>query len=230
MGKSKIALLAILLLAAGAGAFLYLQPDAVQMIEAKIKGEEQAPPPEPAPVEPAAPAPVASATETASTTTAEGAKNMSTYDLTVDAEGLSKAVATMTLETGGVLKWRFYSNDAPNTVKRISQLISEGFYNGIIFHRVVPGFVVQAGDPKGLGIGGSGVKLKAEFNKHQHVPGIVSMARTQDPDSADSQFFIMLGTSPNLDGQYTVIGKVVEGYDNVPKIKQGDKIKSFTIQ
>lgn len=155
---------------------------------------------------------------------------MTNYDLTTDAEGLSKAVATMTLDKGGVIKWRFYSNDAPVTVKRIAQLISEGFYNGIIFHRVVPGFVVQAGDPTGMGNGGSGMKLKAEFNSHKHEPGIVSMARTMDPDSADSQFFMMLGTSPHLDNQYTVIGKVVEGFENVQSISQGDKIKSFTIE
>lgn len=155
---------------------------------------------------------------------------MPNYDLSLDSDGLSKAVATLTLEKGGVIKWRFYSNDAPNTVKRITQLISEGFYNGIIFHRVVPRFVVQAGDPNGIGSGGSGVKLKAEFNSHKHVPGILSMARTSDPDSADSQFFIMIGAAPHLDNQYTVFGKVVEGYENVEKIQQGDKIATFTIE
>ncbi len=152
------------------------------------------------------------------------------FDLTADAEGLSKAVATMTLESGGVLKFRFYSNDAPNTVARITQLISEGYYDGIKFHRVVPGFVVQAGDPTGTGGGGSGVKLKAEFNKRKHVPGILSMARTADPNSADSQFFIMTGIHQHLDGQYTVFGMQMEGYAHVEKIKQGDKIKSWTIE
>lgn len=160
----------------------------------------------------------------------EGEKKVSNFDLTVDGEGLSKAVATMTLEKGGVVKFRFYSNDAPNTVKRITQLISEGFYNGIIFHRVVPGFVVQAGDPTGTGGGGSGVKLKAEFNSRKHVPGILSMARTADPNSADSQFFVMLGTHPHLDNQYTVFGKAIEGFENIEKVQQGDKIKSFTIE
>lgn len=91
-------------------------------------------------------------------------------DLSTDASGLSKAVATMTLENGSVIRWRFYTKDAPNTVKRITQLISEGFYNGVVFHRVVPGFVAQAGDPTGRGDGGSGVKLKAEFNNRKHVP------------------------------------------------------------
>jgi cyclophilin family peptidyl-prolyl cis-trans isomerase len=155
---------------------------------------------------------------------------MANYDLSPDSDGLSKAVATMTLEKGGVLKFRFFPNEAPNTVKRITQLISEGFYNGIIFHRVVPGFVVQAGDPTGTGTSGSGVKQKAEFNKHKHVEGILSMARTSDPNSADSQFFIMLGTHPHLDGQYTVFGKTIEGVELVKTIKQGDKIKSWTIE
>lgn len=215
--KAKITILILVVLLAGAGgaAYWYLQPGGVQVTEE------------------VAPEPAATSQETAATPTAAaptGDWNMGKYDLTPDAEGLSKAVATMTLSTGGVLKWRFYSNDAPVTVKRISQLISEGFYNGIIFHRVVPGFVVQAGDPNGRGDGGSGVKLKAEFNQHKHVPGIVSMARTQDPDSADSQFFIMLGVTPHLDGQYTVIGKVVEGFNFVEKIQQGDKIASFVIE
>ncbi len=153
-----------------------------------------------------------------------------TFDLSTDTEGLSKAIAIMTLETGGVLKFKFFTNEAPNTVKRITQLISEGYYDGIKFHRVVPGFVVQAGDPTGTGSGGSGMKLKAEFNKHKHVPGILSMARTSDPNSADSQFFIMTGTHPHLDGQYTVFGMQIEGYEFVEKIKQGDKIKTWTIQ
>lgn len=152
------------------------------------------------------------------------------FDLTPEADGLSKAVATMTLENGKVLKFRFFTNDAPNTVKRITDLISEGFYNGIKFHRVVPGFVVQAGDPTGTGAGGSGVKLKAEFNKHNHVPGILSMARTADPNSADSQFFIMLGTHPHLDRQYTVFGTQIEGKEHLEGIRQGDVIKSWTIQ
>lgn len=168
-------------------------------------------------------------TATPETTAPQGENKMS-YDLTVDADGLSKAAATLTMESGAVMKWRFFTNDAPNTVKRITQLIAEGFYNGIVFHRVVPGFVLQAGDPTGTGAGGSGVKLKAEFNKHKHVEGILSMARTSDPNSADSQFFVMIGIHPHLDGQYTVFGKVVEGYEHAKNVKQGDKIKSITIQ
>jgi len=155
----------------------------------------------------------------------------SSYDLTVQADGMSKAVATLTMEKGEVAKFRFYTSDAPNTAKRIAQLISEGFYNGIVVHRVEPGFVVQAGDPTGTGASGSGQKLKAEFNSRKHEPGIWSMARLpSDVDSADSQFFVMLGTTPSLDNQYTIFGKVVEGFPNIQKIQRGDKIKTFTIQ
>lgn len=161
---------------------------------------------------------------------AETAPAPATYDLTVQADGLSKAVATLTMEKGDVVKFRFFTNEAPVTAKRIAELIHQKFYDGIVVHRVEPGFVVQAGDPTGTGAGGSGVKLKAEFNAHKHEPGIWSMARTPDPNSADSQFFIMLGTAAQLDGQYTVFGKVVEGFSNVQKIQRGDKIKTFTIQ
>lgn len=176
----------------------------------------------------------ANVTDTGQTTSAAPAattteKTMQ-YDLTAQADGLSKAVATMTLEKGGTVKFRFFTNDAPNTAKRIAELVAQGFYNGIKFHRVIPGFVAQAGDPTGTGAGGSGVKLKAEFNSHLHEAGIWSMARTQDPNSADSQFFIMLGRAPHLDNQYTVFGKVIEGMDNVLKIQQGDKIQTFTIE
>lgn len=229
-GFSKFLLLLIIIVG-GAGAAYYKKDELLPMIPPGII---------PAGIIPGYPPtgePVANSPESGAAIptgmpapTNPGANNMSNFDLTTDAEGLSKATATMTLEKGGEVKWRFYTNDAPNTVKRITQLISEGFYNGIVYHRVVPGFVVQAGDPSGTGSGGSGVKQKAEFNKHKHLKGIVSMARTSDPDSADSQFFIMLGTADSLDGKYTVIGKVVEGYENVEKIRQGDKIKTFVIQ
>jgi cyclophilin family peptidyl-prolyl cis-trans isomerase len=225
-------LLALVLIGGGGGAaYLHSKGELLPMLEgfgvpvgqmAATAGEE---------AESSQPSAAAPATEAPKENSPPGGAPMSAnFDLTPDAEGLSKAVATMTLESGGVVKWRFFTNDAPNTVRRISQLVGEGFYNGIIFHRVVPGFVVQAGDPTGLGSGGSGVKLNAEFNSHKHVSGIVSMARTNDPNSADSQFFIMLGPSPHLDGKYTVIGKVIEGLENVQKIRQGDKIKTFTIQ
>jgi cyclophilin family peptidyl-prolyl cis-trans isomerase len=125
---------------------------------------------------------------------------------------------------------QFFPNSAPNTVKRISQLINEGFYNGLIFHRVVADFVVQGGDPTGTGTSGSGKKLMAEFNDLKHVEGSVAMARSADPNSADSQFYICLGEFPHLDRQYTVFGKVVEGMDAVKKIKQNDKMLKVTTE
>ncbi len=118
---------------------------------------------------------------------------------------------------------------APNHVARIKELTRKGFYNGLTFHRVIAGFMVQTGDPKGDGTGGSGKKLPAEFSKEKHVRGIVSMARAQSPDSADSQFFIMLANTPSLDGQYTVWGKVTSGMEFVDKIKKGDPNRNGSV-
>ena len=114
---------------------------------------------------------------------------------------------------------------APNHVARIKELAREGFYDGTPFHRVIDGFMAQGGDPTGTGTGGSGKKLKAEFSAEKHLRGICSMARSQSPDSADSQFFICLADSPWLDKQYTVWGKVVDGMDMVDKIKRGEPVK-----
>ena len=112
---------------------------------------------------------------------------------------------------------------APNHVKRIKELVSEGFYDGIVFHRVIEGFMAQTGDPRGDGTGGSDkLDLKAEFSKANHGRGAVSMARTQDPDSANSQFFICLGDASFLDEQYTIWGQVIEGMEFVDQIKKGD--------
>ncbi|MGO8916639.1 MAG: peptidylprolyl isomerase [Stellaceae bacterium] len=111
---------------------------------------------------------------------------------------------------------------APNHVARIKELAREGFYDGIVFHRVIDGFMAQTGDPDGDGTGGSGRKLKAEFNKGKHVRGTCSMARSQSPDSADSQFFICFAPSPFLDGKYTVWGQVVSGMEHIDAIKKGD--------
>ena len=111
---------------------------------------------------------------------------------------------------------------APNHVTRIKELVREGFYDGLKFHRVIAGFMAQTGDPHGDGTGGSGQKLKAEFSDEPHVRGTLSMARTQDPNSADSQFFICFASAPHLDGEYTVWGKVVEGMKYISKIKRGD--------
>ncbi|MPY69227.1 MAG: peptidylprolyl isomerase [Alphaproteobacteria bacterium] len=110
---------------------------------------------------------------------------------------------------------------APKHVARIKQLARQKFYDGVVFHRVIRGFMAQTGDPRGDGTGGSGIKLQAEFNQEQHLRGVVSMARAGSPDSADSQFFIMLGDAPHLDGQYTAWGKVTSGMDHVDRIKKG---------
>ena len=113
---------------------------------------------------------------------------------------------------------------APTHVARIKELVDEGFYDGVAFHRVIDGFMAQTGCPHGTGTGGSGKKLKAEFSKEKHVRGTVSMARAQSPDSGDSQFFICFEESPWLNGQYTVWGRVVEGMENVDKIKRGEPV------
>jgi peptidylprolyl isomerase len=121
---------------------------------------------------------------------------------------------------------------APNHVSRIKELVREGFYDGLVFHRVIEDFMAQTGCPQGTGTGGSGQKLRAEFSKEKHVRGTVSMARSANPDSGDSQFFICFTEAPWLNGQYTVWGTVIEGMENVDKIKKGepvqnpDKIKS----
>lgn len=111
---------------------------------------------------------------------------------------------------------------APNHVARIKELVRQKFYDGLPFHRVIGGFMAQTGDPKGDGTGGSGQNLDAEFSKEKHVRGTLSMARAGSPNSADSQFFIVLARASHLDGQYTVWGKVVDGMEYVGKIKRGD--------
>lgn len=112
---------------------------------------------------------------------------------------------------------------APNHVARIKELVREGFYDGVVFHRVIDGFMAQTGDPTGTGMGGSGQNLPAEFNDVSHTRGVVSMARAADPNSADSQFFIVFKDSTFLDGQYTAWGKVTEGMEFVDNIKKGSK-------
>jgi peptidylprolyl isomerase len=118
---------------------------------------------------------------------------------------------------------------APNHVARIKELAREGFYDGIAFHRVIDGFMVQTGDPKGDGTGGSGQNLKAEFSDERHVRGICSMARTSNPNSADSQFFIMLGAAPSLDRQYSVWGLAVSGMEHIDAIKKGDRMRNGSV-
>jgi peptidylprolyl isomerase len=113
---------------------------------------------------------------------------------------------------------------APGHVARIKELVRDKFYDNVVFHRVIDGFMAQTGDPTGTGMGGSGKKLKAEFSREPHVRGTVSMARAQSPDSGDSQFFICFEPAPFLNGQYTVWGKVTEGMENVDKIKRGEPV------
>jgi peptidylprolyl isomerase len=132
---------------------------------------------------------------------------------------------TMILETTqGRVAIEMRPDLAPRHVARIKELVQEGFYDGVAFHRVIEGFMAQTGCPQGTGTGGSGQKLKAEFSKEKHVRGTVSMARAQNPDSADSQFFICFQDSPWLNDQYTIWGNVTEGMDNVDKIKRGEPV------
>jgi len=140
-----------------------------------------------------------------------------------------KQSAVITMEKGGEIKFDFFPEDAPKTVENFVTLARKGFYDGLTFHRVEPGFVVQGGDPQGNGMGGPGYKIKAEFNKQKHVRGAVAMARSNDPDSAGSQFYIVLAPANFLDGKYTVFGMVTSGMDVVDKIRVGDKMKSVKI-
>jgi len=134
---------------------------------------------------------------------------------------------TMILETSqGTVTIEMRPDLAPNHVARIKELVREGFYDGIVFHRVIDGFMAQTGCPKGNGTGGSGKKLKAEFNAEPHVRGVTSMARSSDPNSGDSQFFICFGDARFLDKQYTVWGKVTAGMENVDKIKRGEPVSN----
>ena len=133
---------------------------------------------------------------------------------------------TLILETTkGPVKIEMKPDLAPGHVARIKELVREGFYDGIVFHRVIDGFMAQTGCPHGTGTGGSGKKLKAEFSKEKHVRGTCSMARASDPNSGDSQFFICFEDAPFLNGQYTVWGTVSEGMDNVDKIKRGEPVR-----
>ena len=136
-----------------------------------------------------------------------------------------------TIETDkGTIKAELYVKQAPITTKNFIDLANSGFYNGLAFHRVEPGFVVQGGDPKGDGTGGSGKTIPLEINPElKHVKGALAMARTQDPNSATSQFYITLAETPFLDGQYAVFGKVIQGIDVVGKIKVGDRMNKVTI-
>ena len=137
---------------------------------------------------------------------------------------MSNPIVTIEMENGDVMKAELYPEIAPNTVNNFISLIKKGYYDGVIFHRVIPGFMIQGGDPQGTGTGGPGYSMRGEFshngfqNDLKHTPGVLSMARTMIPDSAGSQFFIMHETSPHLDGEYAAFGKVIEGLEVVDKI------------
>lgn len=156
-------------------------------------------------------------------------------------------IVTITMENGDVMKAELYPEIAPNTVNNFISLIQKNFYDGVVFHRVIRGFMLQGGDPEGTGMGGPGYHIKGEFSNNgfnndlKHTPGVLSMARTMIPDSAGSQFFIMHQTSPHLDGEYAAFGKVIEGMDIVNKIAEmptdyrdrpleDQKMKSVTVE
>ena len=137
---------------------------------------------------------------------------------------VANPIVTITMENGDVMKAELYPDIAPNTVNNFISLIKKGFYDGVIFHRVIKGFMIQGGDPQGIGIGGPGYSIKGEFSQNgfkndlKHTPGVLSMARSMMPNAAGSQVFIMHETSPHLDGSYAAFGKVIEGLEIVDKI------------
>ena len=141
---------------------------------------------------------------------------------------MANPIVTITMDNGDVMKAELYPEIAPNTVNNFISLVKKGFYDGLIFHRVIAGFMIQGGDPEGSGMGGPGYSIKGEFNYNgvennlKHSRGVLSMARAQHPDSAGSQFFIMHADAPHLDGQYAAFGKLVEGEDVLDSIASID--------
>lgn len=159
---------------------------------------------------------------------------------------MANPIVTIEMENGGIIKAELYPNVAPNTVNNFIYLINKGFYDGTIFHRVIPGFMIQGGDPEGTGMGGPDYEIKGEFtsngfqNDLNHTRGVLSMARTAVPDSAGSQFFIMTEDSPHLDGDYASFGMVIEGMEVADEIvntardwhdrpRQEQKMKKVTV-
>ncbi|SHH53498.1 peptidylprolyl isomerase [Tepidibacter thalassicus] len=138
-------------------------------------------------------------------------------------------IVTIEMENGNLIKLELYPHIAPNTVRNFISLVKKGFYDGLTFHRVIPGFMIQGGCPEGTGMGGPGYSIKGEFtmnghtNNLKHERGVISMARTMDPNSAGSQFFIMVAKSPHLDGQYASFGRVIEGMEEVDRIVNVDR-------
>ena len=142
---------------------------------------------------------------------------------------MSNPIVTIEMEKGGVMKAELYPDAAPNTVNNFISLIQKGFYDGLIFHRVIPGFMIQGGDPDGNGSGGPGYSIRGEFSQNGvennllHTRGVLSMARAMDPDSAGSQFFVMVADAPHLDGGYAAFGKVIEGMETADAIVDADR-------
>ena len=160
---------------------------------------------------------------------------------------MKNPIVTIEMENGDIMKAELYPEVAPNTVRNFVDLINRGFYDGLIFHRVIPGFMIQGGCPEGNGMGGPGYGIKGEFNRNgfkndlKHTKGVLSMARTMQPNSAGSQFFIMHARAPHLDGEYAAFGRVIEGLDVVDKIASvrvnrmdkpldDQRIKSMTVE
>lgn len=160
---------------------------------------------------------------------------------------MSNPIVTIEMENGSKIKVELYPEIAPNTVNNFVSLVKKGFYNNTIFHRVIPSFMIQGGDPEGTGMGGPGYGIKGEFSRNgftndlKHDKGVISMARSQSPNSAGSQFFIMVEKSPHLDGQYAAFGKVIEGMEEADKIvavkrdyndrpREEQKMKSVTVE
>ncbi len=148
-------------------------------------------------------------------------------------------VVTIEMENGGVMKAELYPDAAPNTVNNFISLVKKGFYDGLIFHRVIPGFMIQGGDPQGVGVGGPGYSIRGEFRQNgvqnglRHSRGVLSMARAMDPDSAGSQFFIMVEEAPHLDGAYAAFGRVIEGMetaDAIVSVRTGRQDRPLTDQ
>ncbi len=160
---------------------------------------------------------------------------------------MKNPIVTIEMTNGATIKAELYPEIAPNTVRNFISLCQKGFYDGVIFHRVIPGFMIQGGDPDGRGTGGPGYSIRGEFtangfkNDLRHTRGVLSMARTSYPDSAGSQFFIMVEDAPHLDGQYAAFGKVIEGMENADEIVgvitdfadrpvQDQKMKKVTVE
>ena len=141
--------------------------------------------------------------------------------ITMNASANDENILLLELKDG-VVTIQMKPEVAPNHVKRITELVRQGFYDGLFFHRVIAGFMAQTGDPQGNGTGGSGQNIDAEFNNERHIRGTLSMARARDPNSADSQFFICFDDAPHLNGQYTVWGQVIDGMEYVDSIKKGE--------